>query len=519
MAALPAPSERGPRAWPVAACLAAWLAGAALARVEAAEAETPPGPCAVLVLYDGLEDEASARLAGELHAALTTLGPLALQSQEETARRLSRGAPAGQPGAGQPGADLDRLRGLFQQAYLQTYSFEYGTALRSLETLLLELEALPASPERWELYRRGHIFLGLTRAGLKDEAGARQAFAAVLRTLPELVLARTEFSPKAIALWEQTRTRLRALPRGKLIVDSEPSGAAVCLDGQPVGQTPYIGDWPRGSYSLEVRTGPDNSVSQRIQIGAEPLEVRVLLAFESSLELGRAQPGIRLPAGQASLPDAWWPWLGARLGLGQAVVLSRRVVDGRMRWTVALMDLMRARPLREGWLEAQAEGSDRADARVLALFAATGQQDPGLVAAAPVAWQDEAGYQPGEEVSGLLASAPERPWLRRWWPWALGGLLAAGAAAGATAGWDWWERQADQALNVNDLQRRQDQADLWQGVAVIGYCLAGALLATGLALHFSWAPEPEDDEEPGATGALAPFPAPGGLGLEFSWRF
>jgi len=484
------------------ACLLACL----LALPAAARgAEAPSGTVAVLGLLDAEAPERTARMAAAVEAGLTDMGGPPVLGAEEAARRLGRSpAPGGRP------ADLARLEGLFQQGYLQSYSFEYGAAVLSLQAVLLGLDGVPQGPESWELQVRAYLFLGIAKAGLQDEAGALQAFAAVLRTRPEMELPRTEYAPRSIALWEEARRGLAGLPRGRLAVDSEPAGAEVRLDGVRVGVTPYIGEWPRGSYLLSIASPEAGSVARRVLIAEKPQQIRVQLAFEAALELGYAQPCLRLPAGGDGLPALWWPWLGARLGVRHAVAVRARTVEGRPRWVASLVDLTRGRVLREGWLEPQ---EPAADARALAEFAATGRRAEGLVLAPLAAPVPEPRWRPGEEVPPLPAERVRRPWHRTWWPYALAALTLSGGGAGAHLASDHYSRQAAQAVTQKERDAREGLADSWLWAAVAGYCLGGAALVTGLALHLSWSPAPPGAPLAAEAPLVLPWATAGGLGL------
>ncbi|HOX44782.1 MAG TPA: PEGA domain-containing protein [Myxococcota bacterium] len=493
----PAPGERARRgcATPLGLlclCLLAPGAGQAGERLS--------GPVAVLGLLGPGEEERTADMAAAVQAALAGLGGPEVLPAQETARRLGRGTPPAPASA-----DLERLRGLFRQGYLQSYSFEYAAAVGSLQAVLRALDGLPDSEERWDLYVRAHVFLGIAKAGLGDEQGALQSFAAVLRTRPGMELPRTEYAPRSIALWESARRGLPGLPRGRLTVDSEPDGAEVSLDGVRVGVTPYIGEWPQGSYLLQLRS-PAGSLARRVQLEAEPRQVRLQLAFEAALELQRAQPCVRLPAGTEALPDVWWPWLGARLGLRYAVVVSRRQGEGRPGWAASLVDLTRGRVQREGWLEPQ---DVPADARTLAEFAVTGRPADGLVLAEPAPPGRELAWRPGQEAPPFPVDPGRRPWFRTWWPYALASLALVGGGAGAHVASDHYARLVDspETDTQGELEERERLRDTWLGVAIGGYCLGALALVTGLALHLTWAPELDEG------GGVSVLLGPGGPGL------
>lgn len=494
--------------------MVAWLFPAA-SSAAAADAPVPAvqGPVGLVGLIAGEDAALCEELTGAAHRALMKGGRVEVLQPGEVIRRLGRT----DVGAAD-GADLERLRGLFQQGYLQSYSFEYTKAIETLERVLEGLQGLPHSPERWDLFVRSHLFLGIARAGLKDQEAALRAFAVVLRTRPGMRLTRKEYAPRIIRLFEKARDRLESVPRSKLVVETEPSGAAVFLDGVRVGESPHITRLPQGRYHLRVEHEETGDASRWIQIGESTARVRFQLSFEGALELRRAHPLIRLPAGEPDLPLHWWAWLGARLGIRHLIAVQ--LEDEGKRFHAALVDLERGRKIRAGWLELaqRADGIRAREACDLMTFLVTGQAADGLRVAAVPEPGAEAGAGPGPDgplVPSLPVRHAPRPWFRKWWPYTLAAAaLLAGGVASHLVAMDYRD-QADEALTMNDIRFNQDRADLWTGLAVTGYALAGAAVVTGIVLDATY--EPTEIEQ--GQARLVPLAGRGTLGAVLRFGF
>jgi serine/threonine protein kinase len=69
----------------------------------------------------------------------------------------------------------------------------------------------------------------------------------------------------------------RPTPRGQLHVDSSPSGAAVSIDGEKVGTTPWRGGLTQGEHRLQVSHPGYSPVNQRVMISAGETHEQSLL--------------------------------------------------------------------------------------------------------------------------------------------------------------------------------------------------------------------------------------------------
>jgi hypothetical protein len=468
------------------------------------------GPLAVVALINGHEDDLLARLAQAVQHELTAGGKIEVLSRERTAALLSGGGQAA------PAAEnLERLEGIFQQGYLQSYSFQYGQALDTLKRVQEGIAHLPAGADRWRLWIKTKIFEGISLAGLKKEDQALKCFAVVLRTRPKMTLSRRDYSPKTIRLWEKARMRLSGLPQGQLAVESDPPGAEILLDGQKTARTPFIGSFPRGRYHLQVLHPKTGGAQRWIEIGEQPVRVRFQLSFEGALALDLAYPCVRLPTGADKLPAQWWPWLGARLGLRYLVAVGRHSEKGRAYLAAALIDLERGRKLREGWLVFAGSGPEEIAgyAADLSGFLVTGKAKPPIEARALP--KEETIEEPvGQQIPELPVSYEPRPWYRSWWPYTIAAGVMLGVGLGTTLGYESYMRDFDKAVTERGKDAARQNADACLGVAITAYVLAGAAALTAIIAPVTYKPK-----EIFTQSSLVPAVGPGGAGVVWVGRF
>ncbi|MCP3137946.1 PEGA domain-containing protein [Pyxidicoccus xibeiensis] len=98
---------------------------------------------------------------------------------------------------------------------------------------------------------RLHLVRGEVYAALRQYTQMEAAFAQALESDPDVRLDPERVQPTVVTLFESLRERLR----GELVIDVEPAGADLRLDGQPLGQSPWRGPVPIGTHTLDVGSG------------------------------------------------------------------------------------------------------------------------------------------------------------------------------------------------------------------------------------------------------------------------
>ncbi|MBW1809790.1 MAG: PEGA domain-containing protein [Deltaproteobacteria bacterium] len=475
-------------------------------------ADDPKGPVGVIGLGGQDDNEAVVKLSQAAYLALKASHRVDVLAPQELIERLG-----GQAQHDHQKADLDRLQGLFKQGYLQSYSFEYRKAITSLTKVLSGLRYLLPNQVRWDLFIKTNIFMGIAFVGLKDEQGCLRSFAAVLRTRPEMDLARRDYSPKTIKLWKKAKQRLRALQKGKLVVETEPAGAAVYLDGIQVGTTPLIGDFYYGRYHLHVQHATVGDASRWIEIGKSAARLRLQLSFEGALSLTQAQPVLKIPKGVKTLPQQWWPWLGARLGVRYLITVALVTDQNRKQLVASLVDLERGRRVREGWVEQthSAPSGLRSSIGDLMDFLITGQAGANLKVTSVQPGSKDPGFK-DMLVPPLPIEYKVHPWYRRWWPYATAGSVVLAGAVGAHLASESYTQSASQAVTENDINRNERLADVWLGVAITGYALAAGLVITGVFLDITFKPS---EVSGGPAAGIVPLVGPDTFGFGLNGVF
>lgn len=115
-------------------------------------------------------------------------------------------------------------------------------------------------------------------------------------------------------------------PRGTLLIESEPPGAAVKIDGRLAGLTPLRRDVLAGEHTIDLSAGGQEPASERIRV--EPSEKKTL-RVRLAAELPAAEPppaqGLAPPASLRTrlfYPRPRWRLLAGGAAVGAGLVLS-----------------------------------------------------------------------------------------------------------------------------------------------------------------------------------------------------
>lgn len=231
-----------------------------------------PAPMLVLIAVGALPTPAAALAVGDcadphLHAirdALTTqlrvtFPGLEIVDADALGRALGRRSS-------RPVHDLKARLDSAHQSYLAGQNLE---ALKALEVVREEVDGLAPGAERWELKKSAELLTALVLREARQRPEMAEAFKRVLRIEPGARLDPDLYADSVRAEFEEVRKQLASAPRGWMNVVSQPSGAAVFLDGFEVGRTPFAGELPQGTYRVQVRSGQEVSLTRTIQLRHE----------------------------------------------------------------------------------------------------------------------------------------------------------------------------------------------------------------------------------------------------------
>jgi hypothetical protein len=291
--------------------------------------------------------------------------------------------------------------------------FDYEGALERLRQAELALATAPPVPEVTRLLVDVNLLVGVVEADRGETAHALEAFRVAQRLDPaRRALDPGGYRPRVVALYAQAAASPE-MRRARLDVVTEPAGAAVWIDGRPVGAAPL-------GAALEIG---QHYVAAVAEGSAPRLEKPLLRAGEDSrlsMLLSRSPPEERVRQARAEL-------LARRAGWerGPSVLAANASLD--------LVVVVRDAPSETG---AEAAIFD-ARAGSLGAWMPAAPVEPVLVAlAAALAAPAPPPKAPLVSLSGREREPPSAaatPWYRSWW--LAPPLLAVGAAVGLGTLW------------------------------------------------------------------------------------
>lgn len=342
----------------VAGLLAAGVASAGETIAVVAVADPPAGPDADL-----------AELAHQLRSACRDrVGDvLDVPTMQAKFRGLSDGATL---------SELDRAYGGALAVY---QNGEFESALRTLEAIVADLEALPEGREPWQQWIRASLRLAHAAAtvGRLDQADA--ALIRLLRIEPGFRADPDQYSPTYRRRMDDLRARVRAMPQRRVTIVANGRQGNLFVDGRPSGSTPMTLFLPAGRYRIGGVSGALRVPSFQVDVTDE--DRTVVLDFETSDAIRIASgPGLALgPARRAEgLIRA-----GAWLDVDKLIVVARGY-EGEAQFLVGgIYDVRRGALLREGSVRAVAGTVPAANVGALAAFLLTGAQQREVRARTP----------------------------------------------------------------------------------------------------------------------------------------
>lgn len=232
-------------------------------------------------------DNAAVKLEGELLGFLRARGDVALVD-------LGAAFPPPAPGS------LARADGLFEEGRTAYDNLDPEAAEAKFRAAAEAYTQSPAelSPGR---LAQTYVFLGASRQLNGNVDGAKEAFMRAAEadrsSRPDTAL----FSQEVATLYDEARAAVAARPAGTLVVQSQPAGARVTVNGRELGVTPLRGvEVPAGAHPVVVSLPGYAPFAQY-------LEVKPSASAELKAEL-EPTPGlaaIREAAAKAATEDAF----------------------------------------------------------------------------------------------------------------------------------------------------------------------------------------------------------------------
>jgi hypothetical protein len=232
-------------------------------------------------------DNAAVKLEGELLGHLRARGDVALVD-------LGAAFPPPAPGS------LARADGLFEEGRTAYDNLDPEAAEAKFRAAA---EAYTQSPAELSAQRlaQTYVFLGASRQLNGNVEGAKEAFTRAAEADRASRPDTTLFSQEVAALYDEARAAVAARSAGTLVVQSQPTGARVTVNGRELGVTPLRGvEVPAGAHPVVVSL-PGYAPFARY------LEVKPSASTELKAEL-EPTPGlaaIREAAAKAATEDAF----------------------------------------------------------------------------------------------------------------------------------------------------------------------------------------------------------------------
>jgi hypothetical protein len=298
-----------------------------------------------------------------------------------------------------PGADQAPARELLGIARRRYAEVAYERALEALIDAEAKARHADPTPTLWQLLTEIHLLTGIIDTARGAEVQAIGDFRIARALDPKLSLDPAYYPPAVMSRFAQAAPDAEGRGVGQLEIH-DPAGAHIDIDGVAAGLAPLLRELPEGEHYIALSASGREPRIERVQVlpGKRSHVAPIFLARRPVAEEVRALVAVVRRHGKLDHDEA------RRLGalLGADLVLA--------------VDAGRAQPYYVGL----AALAPKAELREVKL-------------SIPVSLESIVAALPSEPL--LAAPLPPRPpgppprWYGRWWVWALGGVVAAGAAA------------------------------------------------------------------------------------------
>ncbi len=242
------------------------------------------------------------------------------------------------------------------RAYLRVAVEAAASRLVAARTAAESLVGLPGGPE---LYADAALRLGAVLGHLGRTAESQAVFSLALALDPDRPITKAEFSPDVVDAVDAARAAPVALQR--VHVTSVPVGAAIQIDGKPIGHAPIDVQITRGQHLIVARTPMYQPTVQAVPADAAAVEV----------VLERDDAAVRLSG-------------GAELGLAERE--AQELVDATLRFADLDEVVLVADAIRRGGSTLLVQRCAGIPARCSAVIELGYGDRTGLAAAARTAW-------------------------------------------------------------------------------------------------------------------------------------
>ena len=245
------------------------------------------------------------------------------------AERLS--APAGHPDP----QLLALVREQVDEAQEEVASARFAEAAQRLGRLRAVVAqhaaAVAAEPRVRQHLHRGQLLLLKSLLRVRKQAEAETLAIELERSFPDFPLTERQHGPEVASFVGQLRARRGTRAPVTLTVESEPTGAALFVDGRYVGTTPLrLADVMPGRYRLLAHAGRLQSRVRAVDLHDESVSVRLDLAFDSALGAGGFRFGS--PAERRQLEAEYAVRLGRALGATEVITVGVGGSGERLLW-------------------------------------------------------------------------------------------------------------------------------------------------------------------------------------------
>jgi hypothetical protein len=263
-------------------------------------------------------------------------------------------------------AELDRAYGGALAVY---QNGEFESAIRTLQAIVEDLEALPESEEAYAQWTRALLRLAHAAGTIGRRDLADESLVKLLMVDPGFQADADQYSPAYRRRLEELRARVRALPRRTLSVVSEGRIGTVFVNGRPSGRTPATLVLPAGTFRVGGAAGSLRVPSFSVDLTEEDRTVALDFALSESLR-PNAGPGLALGGdrrGHGIIRAGAW------LGVDRLLVTSRAAEGDALFLLGSIYDVRRGALLREGSVRMVAGTVPSVNLGALAAFLLTGQ--------------------------------------------------------------------------------------------------------------------------------------------------